>query len=97
MPLGTEVGLGPGDIVLDGDLALPKKEHSTSTFRPMSIVAKRSPISATAGQLYKRSPKKSVVLVLRNAINRKTSCTVQLQRSQCSATGATDDQSLIDS
>ena len=42
MPLGTEVGLGPGDIVLDGDLALPKKEHSTSTFRPMSIVAKRT-------------------------------------------------------
>ena len=26
MPLGTEVGLGPGDIVLDGDPApLPKK------------------------------------------------------------------------
>jgi len=23
MPLGTEVGLGPGDIVLDGDLAPP--------------------------------------------------------------------------
>jgi len=23
MPLGTEVGLGPGDIVLDGDPALP--------------------------------------------------------------------------
>jgi len=25
MPLGTEVGLGPGDIVLDGDPAPPKK------------------------------------------------------------------------
>jgi len=24
MPLGTEVGLGPGDIVLDGDAAPPK-------------------------------------------------------------------------
>jgi len=24
MPLGTEVGLGPGDIMLDGDLAPPK-------------------------------------------------------------------------
>jgi len=25
MPLRTEVGLGPGDIVLDGDPALPRK------------------------------------------------------------------------
>jgi len=25
MPLGTNVGLGPGDIVLDGDPALPQK------------------------------------------------------------------------
>ena len=25
MPLGTEVGLGPGDVVLDGDQAPPKK------------------------------------------------------------------------
>jgi len=33
MPLGTEVGLGPGDIVLNG--------HSIATFRPMSIVTKR--------------------------------------------------------
>ena len=41
MPLGTEVGLGPGDIVLDGDPAPP-------TFQPMSIVAKQSLISATA-------------------------------------------------
>jgi len=28
MPLGTEVRLGPGHIVLDGDPALPKREHS---------------------------------------------------------------------
>ena len=41
MPLGTEVSLGPGDIVLDGGSAL----H-------MSIVAKRSPISATAELVY---------------------------------------------
>jgi len=26
MPLDTEVGLGPGDIVLDWDPALPRKE-----------------------------------------------------------------------
>jgi len=29
MPLCTEVGLGPDDIVLDGDPAPPKKGHST--------------------------------------------------------------------
>jgi len=28
MPLGTEVGLGPSDIVLDGDPASPKTGHS---------------------------------------------------------------------
>jgi len=37
MPLGTELGLSPGDIVIDGDLAPPKR----GTFRRMSIVAKR--------------------------------------------------------
>ena len=26
MPLGTEVGLGPGDFVLDGDPAPPRKQ-----------------------------------------------------------------------
>jgi len=38
----------PRDIVLDGDPA-PSTEMGTAapTFRPMSIVAKRSPISAT--------------------------------------------------
>jgi len=47
MPLGKVVGLGPGHIVLDGDPA-PTAAH----FRPMPIVAKRSPISATAEHLY---------------------------------------------
>jgi len=43
-PLGTEAGLGPGDIVLDGD-PVPTMERGTAspTFRPMSILAKRSP------------------------------------------------------
>ena len=36
MPLGTEVGLGHSDVVLDGDPA-PTTEHITATFRPMSI------------------------------------------------------------
>jgi len=49
MPFGTEVDLGPGDIVLDGDPAPPKGGTAPPpTFWPMSIVAKRSPISATA-------------------------------------------------
>jgi len=50
MPLDTKVGLGPGHIVLDGDPAPPNQE--ASNFRPMSIVAKRSSISATAGHLF---------------------------------------------
>jgi len=43
MPLGREVGLGPTDIVLDGDPALPptKRGHSPPHFWPMSAVAKR--------------------------------------------------------
>jgi len=52
MPLGTDVGLSPGHIVLDGDPAAPSPERTTEqqrpgtaaipvTFRPMSIVAKR--------------------------------------------------------
>ena len=50
MPLGrpTEVGLGPGDIVLDGDPAPPlrKGAQQPPTFRPMSIVAKRGQMVA---------------------------------------------------
>jgi len=39
----------PGHIVLDGDPAPPQKGHSSPlTFRLMFIVAKRSPISASA-------------------------------------------------
>jgi len=53
MSLGTEVGLDPGDIVIDGDPAPPLKTGTTPpTFRPVSIVAKRSPISATAELLF---------------------------------------------
>jgi len=45
MPLGKEVGLDPGYIVLDGDAA---PTAAPLHFRPMPIVAKRSPILATA-------------------------------------------------
>ena len=44
MPLGMDVGLSPGDFVLDGaPIALPKKEAEPlpPNFRPMFIVAKR--------------------------------------------------------
>jgi len=40
MPLGMEVGLGPGDFVLDGTpLPLPKKGAEPPDFRPIFIVA----------------------------------------------------------
>jgi len=54
IPVGTAVGIGPGDIVLDGDSAAPSTERGTAspTFRPMSIVAKRSAISPTAELLF---------------------------------------------
>jgi len=32
MPLGMEVGLGPGDSVFDGDPAPPEKKHSPTQF-----------------------------------------------------------------
>jgi len=42
MPLGMEVGLIPGNFVLDGTLIpLPKKGVEPPNFRPMFIVAKR--------------------------------------------------------
>jgi len=42
MPFGTEVGLGPDDVVLDGDPALPpRKGGGAPSFRPISIVEKR--------------------------------------------------------
>jgi len=53
MPHGIEVGLGPGEIVLDKDSAPPTERGTASpTFRAMTIVAKQSPISATSGLLY---------------------------------------------
>jgi len=41
MPLDTEIGLGPGDIVLDGAQLPQKRNTAAPTLRPMSIVAKR--------------------------------------------------------
>jgi len=38
-PLGTEVDIGPGHIILDGVPAPAKGEQQPPSFRPMSIVA----------------------------------------------------------
>jgi len=49
MPLGVEIELGPGHIVLNGDPAPPPERVTAApSFRRMSIVAKRSPISSAA-------------------------------------------------
>jgi len=53
MPLGTEVGLGRGHIVSDGN---PAPQRGTAPhFRPISIVVSRSPISAIADHLLAHS------------------------------------------
>jgi len=53
MALGKEVGPGPGHIVLHGNPdSSHGKRHNSPSFRPMSIVAKRSPISTTAELLF---------------------------------------------
>jgi len=39
MPLGTKVGFGPVNIVLDADPA-PGAQPSRHNFRPMSVLAK---------------------------------------------------------
>jgi len=43
MPLGMDVDLGPGNVVLDGDpVARPQQRvQPPPNFRPMSIVVKR--------------------------------------------------------
>ena len=55
MPLGAVIDLGPGQIVLDGDRAPSERGTATPSFRPMCIMAKQSPISATAEHLLKAS------------------------------------------
>jgi len=52
MPLGVEVGLVPGHIVLDGDAAPQKGTGPIPNFWSMSVVAKRSPMSGTAEHLF---------------------------------------------
>jgi len=47
VPLRTEVGLGPGDTVLDGDPAPPLETGTAAHLWIMFIVTKRSSISVT--------------------------------------------------
>jgi len=55
MPLGTEVGLGPGHIVLDGDPAHPTERAQQSPHFSAHFALARSPISATAELLFHSS------------------------------------------
>jgi len=52
MPLGTEVDLGPGHIVLDGDAAFLAKVAQQPALFGLCLLWPRSPISATAELLY---------------------------------------------
>jgi len=51
MPLGREMGLSPGHVVLDGDTAPLPQRGTDPNFRSMSVVAKWSPTSASAEPL----------------------------------------------
>ena len=64
MPLGTKVGL-----VLHGDPAPPPKRGTAPNFRLTSIVAERSPISATAEKLLKYSYASCRVMFQFNDVN----------------------------
>ena len=58
MPLGTEVGLSPGDIVLDGDQPTSKGAQLPPNFQPTSIVANGRPsllLLSTCFQIGKRT------------------------------------------
>ena len=84
--MAISVKKGPGDILLDEAPApLPKRGIAAPTFRPMSLVAKRSGISATAELLYKRSPKNELyfdcLLSLQHFIQ-KSSRSVHVRRRQ---------------
>ena len=58
MQLGTEVGLGPGHIVLDDDPTLPSKGHSPSPQFSAHICC--GPVNSSHGQLVTRSSRHTV-------------------------------------
>jgi len=49
MPLGMEIGFGPGHFMITGDLALPRKGHSSPPplFGPSHIVLDGDPVPET--------------------------------------------------
>ena len=53
MPLDTEVDLGPGHTVLDGDPAPPRNGQSTPPLFGPRLLWQRSPISATAELVFR--------------------------------------------
>jgi len=55
MPLGRRVGLAQAALCYMGTQLTPPERSTLRNFRPVSIVAKRSPISATAEHLYQNS------------------------------------------
>jgi len=62
VPLGMEVGLGPGHIVLDGDPGPLLKRGHTPNFRPMFVVAKRLDGSRYGLLRWKTSARGNIVL-----------------------------------
>ena len=52
MPLGTEVGLSPGDVVLDGTELSPRKRAQQLPHFSAHFAMARSPISAAAEHLF---------------------------------------------
>ena len=51
MPLGTKVGIGLSNIVLDADPGPPQGAQPPHNFQPVTIVAKQSPNLVTAEHL----------------------------------------------
>jgi len=68
VPLGVEVGLGPGDVVLDGDPAPLLQGAHPSVFGPC-LLWPRSPVSATA----------ELMLILIKVDRRSTAITDQFE------------------
>ena len=67
IPLDKEVGLGPGHIVLVGNpVGTQPPTAAPPHFRPMPIMAKRSPISATAELLFDFSRWRPPILDFQN-------------------------------
>jgi len=69
MPLGIDVGLSPGDFVLDGDPVFPPQQRGQSplqppsNFRPISIVLKQLNASINDATRYGGKPQPRRVCV----------------------------------